>query len=70
MKTFWVIIAIVYVVLLIPALRTSIAFWLYRNSNETANTAMKHGFILGFLKIWFIYPIFIFKDCFSNDTRR
>ena len=66
MKTVWIIITIVYLVSLIPALRTSIAFWLYRNSDETANLAMRHGFILGFLSIWFIYPIYIIKSCFSR----
>lgn len=66
MKTVWIIITIVYVVSFFPALRTSIAFWLYRNSDETANLAMKHGFILGFLSIWFIYPIYIIKSCFSR----
>lgn len=66
MKTFWIIIAIVYGVSFIPALRTSIAFWLYRNSYETANKAMKHGFIFGLISIWFIYPFYIIKSCFSK----
>lgn len=66
MKTFYIILAIIYGVLLIPSLRTAIAFWLYRNTNTTAQSAMKHGFIVGFLKIWVIYPIFVFKDYFSK----
>jgi len=66
MKTVWIIITIVYVVSFFPALSTSIAFWLYRNSDETANFAMRHGFILGFLSIWFIYPIYMIKSCFSR----
>ena len=67
MKTVWIIIAIVYVVLLIPALRTSIAFWLYRDKDATAYLAMRHGFICGFLSIWFIYPFYIIKSCFSKN---
>ena len=54
MKTFWIIIAIVYGVAFIPALRTAIAFWLHKDNDATAYLAMQHGFLAGFLKIWII----------------
>lgn len=66
MKIFWISIAIIYGVAFIPALRTAIAFWLYKDKDATAYKAMKHGFITGFIKIWVIYPFFIIKDCFSK----
>ena len=66
MKTFWIIIAIVYGVAFIPALRTAIAFWLHKDNDATAYLAMQNGFILGFLKIWIIYPFFIIKDCYNS----
>lgn len=69
MKTFLIIIAIVYGVLFIPALRTSIAFWLYRDKDATAYLAMRHGFLFGFFSIWFIYPIYLIKDCFSKNDK-
>lgn len=62
MKTFWIIIAIVYGVAFIPALRTAIAFWLYKDSDAVAYMAMERGFLAGFLKIWIIYPFYIIKD--------
>ena len=66
MKTFWVIIAIIYGVAFIPALRTSIAFWLHKNDDAIAYMAMQYGFLAGFLKIWIIYPFFIIKDCYNS----
>lgn len=66
MKTFWIIIAIVYGVAFIPALRTAIAFWLHKDNDATAYLAMQQGFLMGFLKIWIIYPFFIIKDCYNS----
>lgn len=66
MKTFWIIIAIVYGVAFIPALRTAIAFWLHKDNDATAYMAMERGFLAGFLKIWIIYPFFIIKDCYNS----
>ena len=66
MKTFWIIIAITYGVAFIPALRTAIAFWLHKDDDAVAYMAMQNGFILGFLKIWVIYPFFIIKDCINS----
>ena len=63
---FWSIIAIVYGVAFIPALRTAIAFWLHKDDDAVAYMAMQHGFILGFLKIWIIYPFYIVKDCINS----
>ena len=69
MKTFWIIIAIVYGVAFIPALRTAIAFWLHKDHDATAYLAMQHGFLAGLLKIWIIYPLFIIKDCINSLKR-
>lgn len=66
MKTFWIIIAIVYGVAFIPALRTAIAFWLHKDNDDIAYMAMERGFLMGFLKIWIIYPFFIIKDCINS----
>ena len=66
MKTFWIIIAIIYGVAFIPAIRTAIAFWLHKDNDATAYMAMQHGFLAGFLKIWIIYPFFIIKDCINS----
>jgi hypothetical protein len=66
MKTFWIIIAIVYGVAFIPALRTAIAFWLHKDHDATAYLAMQHGFLAGFFKIWVIYPFSIIKDCINS----
>ncbi len=66
MKTFWIIIAIIYSVAFIPALRTAIAFWLHKDHDATTCLAMQHGFLRGFLKIWIIYPSFIIKDCYNS----
>lgn len=66
MKTFWILIAIIWGVAFIPALRTAIAFWLHKDDDAVAYMAMQHGFIIGFIKIWVIYPFFIIKDCFSK----
>lgn len=66
MKTFWVIIAIIYGVSFIPALRTAIAFWLYKDKDAVAYIAMQYGFLAGFLKIWIIYPFYIIKDCINS----
>ena len=70
MKTVLVIIALAYVLAFIPAMLTSIAFWLHRSYNETANMAMKHGFLIGFLSIWLIYPMYLIKNAFSNENWR
>lgn len=69
MKTFWIIIAIVYGVAFIPALRTAIAFWLHKDSDAVAYMAMERGFLAGFFKIWIIYPFYIIKDCFSKNEK-
>ena len=69
MKTFWIIIAIVYGVAFIPALRTAIAFWLHKDHDTITYLAMRHGFSMGFLKIWIIYPFFIIKDCINSLKR-
>ena len=69
MKTFLVIIIIVYGVAFIPALRTAIAFWLHKDNDETAYLAMQHGFLAGFFKILIIYPFFIIKDCINSLKR-
>lgn len=66
MKTFWILIAIVYGIAFIPALRTAIAFWLHKNNNATAYRAMKRGFLAGFMKIWIIYPLYIIDDCINS----
>ena len=66
MKTFWIIIAIIYGVAFIPALRTAIAFWLHKDSDATAYMAMKYCFLAGLIKIWIIYPFFIVKDCYNS----
>ena len=66
MKTFWIIIAIIYGVAFIPALRTAIAFWLHKDNDAVAYMAMQNGFILGFLKILVIYPLYIIKDCINS----
>ena len=63
---FLAFIIIVYGVCFIPSLRTAIAFWLHRNNDATAYMAMQHGFLMGFLKIWIIYPFFIVKDCINS----
>jgi len=72
--TFWynfcIIIAIVYGVAFIPAFKTAIAFWLYKDKDDVACKAMKQGFIIGLLKIWVIYPLFIIKDCLNSLKRR
>ena len=60
------LVAIVYGVSFIPALRTAIAFWLHKEDDLIAYGAMRHGFIWGFLKIWIIYPIYIIKDCINT----
>lgn len=70
MKTVLVILALAYALAFVPAMLTSIAFWLHRNYNETANTAMKYGFLVGFLSIWLIYPIYLIKNAFSNENGR
>ena len=64
--TFLAIIVIVYGVAFIPALRTAIAFWLNKDNSEVANIAMQNGFIMGLLKIWVIYPIYLIKDCINS----
>lgn len=69
MKTFWVIIAIIYGVAFIPAFLTAIAFWLHKDNNATAYFAMGRGFLAGFLKIWVIYPFYIIKDCINSLKR-
>jgi len=61
-----VVISIIYLVVFFPAMRTAIAFWLYRDKDDTARNAMRHGFFIGFISIWLIYPIYIIKDCFSK----
>lgn len=62
MKTVLVIFAIVYGVCLIPSLRTAAAFWLYKDKDDVAHKAMRHGFLMGFISIWIIYPFYIIKD--------
>ena len=70
MKTFWIIIAIVYGVAFIPALRTAIAFWLHKDDDDVvAYLSMQYGFIPGLLRIWLIYPIFIVRDCINSLKR-
>ena len=66
MKTFCIIIAIIYGVTFIPALRTAIAFWLHKDNDAVAYMAMQYGFLAGFLRIWMIYPFFIIKDCINS----
>ena len=66
MKTFCIIIAIIYGVAFIPALRTAIAFWIHKDSDAVAYMAMERGFLAGFIKIWIIYPFFIVKDCYNS----
>lgn len=67
MKTICVILAIAYGLAIIPSLRIAIAFWLYRNEDTVANKAMRYGFLLGFISIWLIYPVFVIKDCFTKN---
>jgi len=57
---------IIYGVSFIPALRTAIAFWLHKDENVVAYMAMRHGFIIGLLRIWIIYPFYIIKDCIDT----
>lgn len=66
MKTVWVIVAIIYGISFIPALRTAIAFLLHKDDDAISYMAMQDGFILGFLKIWIIYPFYIVKDCYNS----
>jgi len=66
MKTTLIIMAIIYGVTFIPALRTAIAFWLHKDHDAVAYMAMQHGFISGLLRIWIIYPFFIVKDCINS----
>lgn len=66
MKTTFILLAIVYGILFIPALRIAITFWLYKDSDQVANFAMKRGFLLGFLSILIVYPMYILKDCFNH----
>ena len=63
------ILAIVYGISFIPALRMAIAFWLYKDSDATAYMAMKNGFLIGFFSIWLIYPVYIVKDCYNSLKR-
>lgn len=67
MKTICVILAIAYGLAIIPSLSIAIAFWLCRNEDTVANKAMRHGFLLGFISIWLIYPVFVIKDCFTKN---
>lgn len=60
----WVMVALAYALAFIPALRTAVAFWLYRDKDETAKHAMRRGFFMGFISIWFIYPFYLIKNCF------
>jgi len=69
MKIFWIIIAIIYGVAFIPALRTAIAFWLHKDDDAVAYLSMQYGFLIGFLRIWLIYPIFIVRDCINSLKR-
>ena len=62
----WVILAIVYGVSFIPAFRTAIAFWLYKDKDDITYKAMRYGFIFGLLSIWLIYPVYIIKDCINS----
>ena len=66
MKTVSVIFILAYLVAFIPALRTAIAFWLYKDKDDTAKMAMRHGFLFGLLSIWAIYPIYLIRSCFKN----
>lgn len=59
---FWIILGIVYLVCFLPSLRIAIAFWLYKDKDEVAYLAMKHGFLLGLLSIWVIYPFYIINE--------
>lgn len=63
---FLIFILLVYLVFLIPAIRVSIAFWLYRDQDDIANKAMSHGFLIGFISIWLVYPVYVIKDCFKK----
>ena len=63
---FLAFIIIVYGVCFIPSLRTAIAFWLHKDTDDVAGNAMRHGFIIGFLKIWIIYPVYLIKDCINT----
>ena len=67
MKEVTVVIIIAYIVCFFPAFRTALAFYLFRDKDNTANKAMRYGFIPGLLSIWIIYPYFIIKDCFSHE---
>lgn len=66
MKVTLVVISIIYLVVFFPAMRTAIAFWLYRDKDSIVYNAMRYGFFIGFISIWLIYPIYIIKDCFSK----
>lgn len=66
MREVTVVIIIVYIVCLFPAIRTALAFYLFKEEDEVANNAMRNGFIVGFLKIWVIYPFYIIKDCYEK----
>lgn len=63
---FWIILGIVYLVCFFPSLWMAIAFWLYKDKDEVAHLAMKHGFILGLLSIWVIYPLHIINELFKK----
>ena len=66
MKSTLVVMGIIYLVAFFPAFRTAVAFWLYRDKDEVAYKAMRYGFLIGFFSIWFIYPIYVIKSCFSK----
>lgn len=62
----WKVFGIVYIATFIPAFKTAIAFWLYRNQNEVVNKAMGHGFFLGFISIWSLYPFYMIDRLFRR----
>ncbi len=65
-KAVFVIVGIAYLLALPMAIRTSVAFWLFREKDPIAHKAMQCGFFLGFISIWLIYPIYLIKDALSN----
>ena len=66
MNTVLIILGIIYLVVLIPALRTAIAFWLHKDEDAVAYMAMQNGFISGFISIWVIYPWYVVKDVINS----
>jgi hypothetical protein len=65
----WVLVGIAYLLALPLAFRTAVAFWFFRDKDKTAKRAMKHGFFIGLMSIWFVYPIYLIKDAFSSINK-